>query len=441
MREGSTVKKLPATLIAAPFYYGWVIVALSFLANLTVAGIRSAPSILIHPLEAEFGWSRTAVASAASLNLLFYGLAAPVGGWLIDRVGPRRVIFGSLAAIAAGVTASVFVRELWQLIFLWGIILGIATGVTPSLGASVASRWFVSRRGLAMGIMSNANAAGQVIFLPVLMAVIVASGWRSALMVMVAAAVVLIPPVLLWMRDNPADMGLEPYGLGKENVFHGKPNTSASRDFQPISVASVSEVFRTSTFWLLSGCFFVCGVTANGLIGTHLIPHAIEKGIPQVTAAVAVGIMGGASFVGTTFAGWLVDRIDPRKVLSAAYALRGSSLLILPYVSAPSGFFLFAVLYGLDWFATGPATTAILADSFGQERVGRLFGLVFVFHQLGGALAAVGGGWVRMQFGDYQYAFLTGGGMALMAAGLALTIRMRGQQAPAIPVTTQLANA
>src|SRR5215472_18935439 len=199
MREGYTVKKLPATLIAAPFYYGWVIVALSFLANLTAAGIRSAPSILIHPLEAEFGWSRTAVASAASLNLLFYGLAAPVGGWLIDRVGPRRVIFGSLAAIAAGVTASVFVRELWQLIFLWGIILGIATGVTPSLGASVASRWFVSRRGLAMGI-------------------IVARGWRSALMVMVAAAVVLIPPVLLWMRDNPADMGLEPYGLGKENV-------------------------------------------------------------------------------------------------------------------------------------------------------------------------------------------------------------------------------
>jgi sugar phosphate permease len=441
MRQDYSVKKFPATLIAAPFYYGWVVVALSFLANLTIAGIRSAPSVLIHPLEAEFGWSRTAVASAASLNLLFYGLAAPVGGWLIDRVGPRRVIFGSLAAIAAGVTASVFVRELWQLIFLWGIILGIATGVTPSLGASVASRWFVSRRGLAMGIMSNANAAGQVIFLPVLMAVIVASGWRSALMVMTAAAVVLIPAVLLWMRDNPADVGLEPYGLGKKNVFHGKPNTHASRDFQPISVASFSEVFRTSTFWLLSGCFFVCGVTANGLIGTHLIPHAIEKGIPQVTAAVVVGIMGGASFVGTTFAGWLVDRVDPRKVLSAAYALRGSSLLILPYVSEPSGFSLFAVLYGLDWFATGPATTAILADSFGQERVGRLFGLVFVFHQLGGALAAVGGGWARMQFGDYQYAFLTGGYMALMAAGLALTIRMTGQQAPAIPVTTQLANS
>src|SRR4029077_9091118 len=117
----------------------------------------------------------------------------PVGGWLIDRVGPRRVIFGSLAAIAAGVTASVFVRELWQLIFLWGIILGWAPGFTPSLGPSVPSRWFVSRRGLAMGIMSNANAAGQVIFLPVLMAVIVARGWRSAVMGM--AGVAACPPL------------------------------------------------------------------------------------------------------------------------------------------------------------------------------------------------------------------------------------------------------
>ncbi len=441
MREIDAARKQPRVSIAFPFYYGWVVVGLSFLANLTAAGIRSAPSVLIHPLEAEFGWSRTAVASAAGLNLLVLGLFAPVGGWLIDRVGPRRVILGSLAGITAGVTGTVFVRELWQLIVLWGIVLGIATGVTPSLAPSVASRWFVSRRGLALGILINANAAGQVIFLPVLMAVIVASGWRSALMIMVAASVVLIPAILLWMRDNPADIGLEPYGSGKGSVFQRRRGAYAGRDFQPISVSSVSEVLRTSSFWLLSGSFFVCGFTTNGLIGTHLIPHAIERGIPQLTAAWAVGIMGGASFIGTTVAGWLVDRVDARKVLAAAYALRGSSLFILPYVSEPWGLFVFAVMYGLDWFATGPATMAILADSIGQERVGTLFGLVFLCHQLGGALAAVGGGWARMQFGDYQYAFLAGAVMGLMAAGLALLIRTPEPPAPAIPATMDLANA
>jgi sugar phosphate permease len=441
MREDDAVKKQAHSWIAVPFYYGWIVVGLTFLVNLMAAGTRSAPSVLIHPLEAEFGWSRTAIASAASLNLLLYGLAAPVGGWLIDRVGPRRVVIGSLVAIVAGVTGAIFVRELWQLILLWGIVVGIATGMTPSLGASVASRWFVGRRGLALGIMTNANAAGQVIFLPVLMAMIVSSGWRSALMVIVAASVVLIPAMLLSMRDDPGDVGLEPYGAATADVYQGREGGYLTRGFHPIAVTSVSEVFRSSTFWILSGCFFVCGVTANGLIGTHLIPHAIERGIPQVTAAVAVGIMGGASFVGTTFAGWLVDRIDPRKVLSAAYALRASSLFILPFVSEPLGLFVFAVLYGLDWFATGPATTAILAHSFGQQRVGTLFGLVFVFHQLGAALAAVAGGWARMQFGDYQYAFLTGAIMGLIAAVLALTIHRTGRQAMTIPASAGFAGA
>jgi predicted MFS family arabinose efflux permease len=206
-----------------------------------------------------------------------------------------------------------------------------------------------------------------------------------------------------------------------------------------MSISNISEVFKTSTFWILSGCFFICGVTANGLIGTHLIPHAIERGIPQMTAAMAVGIMGGASFVGTTFSGWMVDRVDPRKVLAVVYALRGSSLFILPYVSAPLGLFLFAVLYGLDWYASGPATTTIIARIFGPDRVGRIFGLVFVFHQLGGASAAIGGGWARVHFGDYQYAFLAGGCMGLLAACLALTVQSTQQPAAEVPLKPEFA--
>jgi predicted MFS family arabinose efflux permease len=206
-----------------------------------------------------------------------------------------------------------------------------------------------------------------------------------------------------------------------------------------MSISSISQIFKTSTFWILSGCFFICGVTANGLIGTHLIPHAIERGIPQITAAMAVGIMGGASFVGTMFSGWMVDRVDPRKVLAVVYGLRGTSLFILPYVSEPLGLFLFAILYGLDWYASGPATTTIIARIFGPDRVGRIFGLVFVFHQLGGASAAIAGGWTRVYFGDYQYAFVVGGCMGLLAAFLALTIQSAEQAAPAVPLKTELA--
>jgi MFS family permease len=441
MRERSETTCAARIPLAVPFFYGWFIVGLCFLANLTAAGLRSAPSVLIHPLEAEFGWGRTQIAAAASLNLLLLGLMAPFGGWLIDRFGPRRVILGSLSTIAIGVSLTVFVTQLWQLIFLWGVILGIATGVTPPLGASIASRWFISRRGLAIGIMTNANAAGQVVFLPLLMTVIVASGWRSALMIIAVAATILLPVVWLWMRDNPSDIGLQPLTSGGVGTARQGRGIYARGDIRPIALSSVAEVFKTSTFWLLAGCFFICGVTANGLIGTHLIPHAIERGIPQLTAATAVGIMGGASFVGTTFSGWLVDRVDPRKVLAVVYALRGSSLFILPYVTEPVALFVFAVIYGLDWYASGPATTTIIARSFGHERVGSLFGLVFVFHQLGGASAAVGGGWVRMHFGDYQYAFLIGGCMGLVAACLALAIRRGGRETPAISATTEFASA
>ena len=425
--------------LSVPFFYGWFIVALSFLANLTAAGIRSAPSVLIHPLEAEFGWSRTEIASAASLNLLLLGLFAPIGGWLIDRIGARRVILGCLTTIAAGLIATVFIQQLWQLIILWGVVLGMATGVTPALGASIASRWFVHRRGLAIGIMTNANAAGQVVYLPLLMAIIVAFGWRSALWAMAAASAVMLPAIWLWMRDNPAEVGLEPY-RSKALAAEERQRIHARGDIRPMSISVISEVFKTSTFWILSGCFFICGVTANGLIGTHLIPHAIERGIPQLTAATAVGIMGGASFIGTTFSGWLVDRIDPRKVLSVVYGLRGSSLFILPFVNESTALFVFAVIYGLDWYASGPATTTIIARSFGAEKVGRIFGLVFVFHQLGGASAAILGGWVRVHFGDYQIAFLVGGCLGLIAACLALMVRSTARPAPAIPAT-ELAGA
>jgi sugar phosphate permease len=434
----ATQLRLP---LSVPFFYGWFIVALSFAANLTAAGIRSAPSVLIHPLEAEFGWSRTAIASAASLNLLLLGVFAPIGGWLIDRIGARWLILGCLSAIAAGLVGTVFVQQLWHLVVLWGVVLGIATGLTPALGASIASRWFVHRRGLAIGIMTNANAAGQVVYLPLLMAIIVGFGWRSALVAMAAASAVLLPAIWLWMRDHPADVGLEPYQSAEARTATQTQRIYARGDIRPVSISTISEVFKTATFWILAGCFFICGVTANGLIGTHLIPHAIERGIPELTAATAVGIMGAASFIGTTFSGWLVDRIDPRKVLAVVYGLRGSSLFILPFVNGSTALFVFAVIYGLDWYASGPATTTIIARSFGTERVGRIFGLVFVFHQLGGASAAILGGWVRVHFGDYQMAFLVGGCLGLIAACLALMVRSSDRPDAKLTATPELASA
>ncbi len=404
-------------LLPVGFYYGWIILALSFLTTLVGAGIRSSPAVLIHPFELEFGWSRAAIAFAVSINLLLFGVAAPISGWLLDRFGPRRVMLICLSVLAVGVSGTTFMKEYWQLVLLWGVVVGLAAGGVGSvLSATVANRWFVERRGLALGILNSASSTGQLIFIPLLMALIVFGGWRTGSWTLVCVALALLPVIFLFMRDDPSEMGLDPYGANSAQRLVAA-RAAATADMP------LSQVFRTSTFWLLAGSFFVCGGTANGLIGTHLIPHSIDHGIPQVTAGAIVGIMGGLNFVGTVFSGWMIDRVEPRKWLALVYALRGVSLFILPFVTDFSGFFLFAVVYGLDWFASVPPTVAITADTFGKRAVARVYGWIFLSHQVGASLMAAGGGLVHDLMGSYQFAFLTGGVMALIASGLAWQIR------------------
>lgn len=421
------------TPLSVPFFYGWVVLSLSFLTTLIAAGIRSSPQVLIHPLEAEFGWNRAAIGTAVGLNLFLYGAAAPVTGWLLDRIGPRLVMLGSLVLLVVGVGLTTFMKEFWQLVVLWGVVIGLGAGASASvLAATVANRWFIAHRGLALGILNSATSTGQLIFIPVLMAVIVFSGWRAGTWTLVAAALALMPFIALWMRDDPAEVGLEPLGAGQAN-----PGTGGPADPKNVSErVPVRVAFRSSTFWMLAGSFFICGATSGGLIGTHLIPHSIDYGIPEVVAAATVGVMGGLNFVGTVFAGWAVDRFAARKLLSMVYALRGLSLFILPFVTSVSGLFLFAVIYGLDWFASVPPTIALTADSFGKRSVGSVFGWVFLSHQVGAAFAAAGAGMIRVSFGDYRLAFLAGGVLAMIGAALAFQIRKDVEAAPLAPVAT-----
>ena len=406
--------------LSVPFFYGWVVVALTFCVNLTAAGTRAGASLLINPLEADFGWNRAAVSLPNSLALFLFGIGAPAAGWLVDRFGVRRVVRVSLAVMTAGLVGTAIIQQWWQLVLFWGVLVGFGTSGTPVLAAAVANRWFVKHRGITIGLLTNGNAAGQMVFLPLLMVMIVASGWRGSMLFMAALCFGLLVLVSLWMRDEPADVGLEPYGQ-EENT-----EGSGAKHPQPLESATpVRDAFRSSTFWLLSAGFFVCGMTANGLIGTHLIPHTDDIGIAKVVAASTVGVMGGISFIGTLGAGWLVDRVDARKVLALAYFLRGCSLFLLPFVDTVPGLVLFAVVYGIDWYATGPATVAITADTFGRQAVARIFGWIFLAHQLGATTAAQGAAFIYDHFGEYQNAFLAGAIMAVIAAALVLRIPKR----------------
>lgn len=396
-------------------FYGWVIVGVTVVTLLVSAGIRAAPSVLILPLQLDTGWSISFLSFAVSMGLLLFGLAGPLTGWLVDWIGPRAVMLGGLVLMGLSMLASAMMQDQWQVVLFWGALSGLGTGLAGAvLGTAVATRWFVERRGLVVGIFGAATSAGQLIFLPAIARLTELMGWRGATLVLAGAAAILLPLVLILMRDSPASVGVAPLGLSQ---------AAASAAPRPDAAAVMAQALRSPSFWLLSGTFFICGATSNGLIGTHLVPHAVEHGITQTTAAGMLALMGTMNFIGTLASGWLTDRYDPRKLLAIYYGFRGVSLLFLPFVNDPIGLAAFAVLFGLDYIATVPPTSALVADSFGRQNVGTVFGWVFCAHQIGAALAAWLGGVARETLGSYSLPFLVAGLLAALAAGLAFRIR------------------
>jgi sugar phosphate permease len=406
------------------FYYGWVVVWVVFVALLVSAGVRAAPTVLINPLETELGWGRAVISAAVSVGLLLYGMSGPVAGWLMDRLGPKLLAVAGVAIIGLSTLAGAAVTELWQLNLFWGVLSGVGTGiVAPVLGATVANRWFVARRGLVLGIFGAAASAGQLVTVPALMWLVVEIGWRSGTVVLAAIVLLVLIPVLLFMRNDPGELGLRAYGEKNPAQESPAPEPSTAVAGGGGDGNVVLRAFRSPVFWLLSGSFFICGASSNGIIGVHFVPHSIDHGIPEVTAAGVLALMGAMNFVGTIASGWLTDRYDPRKLLAVYYSLRGLSLLLLPFVTEFAGLAVFAIFFGLDYIATVPPTVALVADRFGRTNVGAVFGWVFFAHQIGAALASYLGGVARDSLGDYTAAFLGAGVLAILASLMVLVIR------------------
>ncbi|MGE5263977.1 MAG: MFS transporter [Acidobacteriota bacterium] len=397
------------------FHYAWIITPVTMLALLASAGIRTTPQVLILPLETEFGWTRADVSFAAALSILWYGLGGPVGGSLVDRFGVRRVMAMGLGLIAMGLVAMLKLNALWQLHLFWGLIIGIGTGMVANvLGATVAQRWFVKNRGLVLGIFGAASAAGQLVFLPAMVSLNAAQGWRGALTVAAVIVAVLVVPVLLLMREHPADVHQRPFG--DQVIATGRGEERDSRR------TPLRQAIRTRDYWLLAGSFFICGYTTNGLIGTHLLPHAVEHGFTAQAAGEAIALMGALNVIGSLASGWLSDRVDSRWLLAVYYGLRACSIALLPFVQDLSGLLLFAVFYGIDWVATVPPTINLTAQRFGRASVGVLYGWIFFTHMLGAALAAFLGGVLRDALGDYTIAFFSAAILAFVAVGLSIRV-------------------
>jgi predicted MFS family arabinose efflux permease len=394
----------------------WSVAAVSFVALVGAAGFRATPGALINPLQQEFGWSRGTISLAVSVNLLLYGLTAPFAAALMNRFGIRRVVTCALLLISAGSGLTVLMTTSWQLVLLWGVLVGLGTGsMALAFVATITGRWFIRQRGLVTGILTAGGATGQLAFLPLVAWLAQAHGWRTASLVVSCGALAVVPLVLFLLRDHPADVGLPPYG-GLEIVTPPPRTGNAAR----AAVDALRGAARTQPFWLLAGGFAICGASTNGLIGTHFIPAAHDHGMPTTTAASLLALVGLFDIVGTIVSGWLTDRVDSRLLLACYYLFRGLSLLVVSQLFAASphpSMLVFIIFYGLDWVATVPPTVTLCRQYFGEAGP-LVFGWVFASHQVGAAIAATAAGLTRDHLGTYAPAWYAAGGLCLVAASL-----------------------
>jgi len=421
IRDSDRVTLTAAQKTTPRIHWAWVVAAVSFIAILGAAGFRSVPGVMMNPLHHEFGWSHGVVGLAMSVNMTLFGLTAPFAAAMMDRFGVRRVLSAALLLIATGSALSVTMSASWQLVLLWGVLVGVGTGsISMGFVATVATRWFEAKRGLVTGVLTAASATGQLIFLPIVAEVTTRHGWRWASLIVAAAALSVVPLVVAFMRNYPQDKGLAPYGATTAAEPAVVPASSFAAAFDGLRIGA-----RVPAFWLLAASFAICGMTTNGLIGTHFIPAANDHGMPTTVAAGLLATIGILDVAGTVFSGWLTDRVDPRLLLVVYYAGRGLSLLLLPSLLSPQAepsTWVFVIFYGLDWVATVPPTIVLCRNYFGA-RTPVVFGWVFASHQLGAAIAAAGAGLLRDLQGNYDMAFYLAAGLCFVAVILCANVR------------------
>jgi MFS family permease len=434
----------------------WIVAAVAFLALVGAAGFRAAPGVLMVPLQNEFGWSTTVLSAAVSINLVLFGLTAPFAAALMERFGIRAVTSVALVLIGAGSALTVLVNQSWQLLLTWGLLIGLGTGsMALVFAATIANTWFAKSRGLVIGILTAGSAAGQLVFLPFIALLAQDPGWRQASLLIAAGALAVVPLVLKFLKNSPADVGALPYGAevqapeeSEQRTAPEPATTSApaaaaepsrnepSRNAAVRALQVLKRASKVRTFWALVAGFAICGATTNGLIGTHFIPSAHDHGMAETTAAGLLAVVGIFDIAGTIASGWLTDRFNPRILLAVYYQFRGIGLLVLPLLLSATvqpSMIVFVVIYGLDWVATVPPTAAICRQVFGADG-SVVFGWVFAAHQLGAAAAALAAGAIRDATGQYTYAWFAAAAMCTIAAVISATIRKDATKKEAVPV-------
>lgn len=404
-------------------HFSWIILSVTFVSIIAAGIIRSSSGVFIVPFEEQFGWARSSISFAFAVGLFLYGLSGPFMAAFVEKYGLKRMMLISMSMLVVGLAATFVMQTEWQLVLIWGVVIGLGSSLFLTvISPTIANRWFVKKRGLALGILTAATATGQLVLLPILATLVENYSWHAAILLILGIAIVMLGLIMLVMKNYPSEKGIAPYG--EEEIVEPPPFTTGNPFIHALKL--LGEGLRSRVFWLLAGSFFICGLSTSGLIGTHFISYCISFGIPVVTAASMLSLMGVFDLVGTTLSGWLSDRFDNRWLLFWYYGLRGLSLLALPVALASGSYawlVVFAVFYGLDWIATVPPTVALARQHFGLQKSAMMYGWMVAFHQVGAGIAAYSGGIFYEAFSSYKMAFVLAGGFCLLASLFVIGIK------------------
>ena len=418
--------KLEKFLTAKGIHYAWFMAFISFILLIFSSSAMSTPAILMLPIIETFGWSITEVSAIIGALFIIVAVAAPFGTAFMLRLGLTKIVVISCGLLISGLSLTTFAFEKWHLFFSIGTLLGLASGILGlGFAATVATRWFVEKRGLVMGILAASWAAGQILLVPFIAWIVSEFNWQYGVVPGVSGAVVCLILFVLFGKNWPSDLGLMPYGAKTDpNIIQN------GQERNPIK-KSFSVLFNCSKhpgFWILSSTFFICGFTSNGLVSQHFIPFCADNNIGIVVASSYLAIIGLFNFIGSIGSGWLADKFDNYKLLAAFYSVRGLSLVYLPFSSLDIFYLtLWAIFFGLDFIATIPPTGRFCSKFFGSIDGPIAFAWIFSIHQIGAASAAYGAGRTRDIFLTYEPVFLVAGIACFIATVLLLGFRLTPQ--------------
>lgn len=400
---------------APRLFYGYVVVAVSFVVMAMSSGSNYSFSVFFEPLQQDFGWSRAATSGAMSAFLIGQGVFSIGSGRLTDRFGPRPVVTGAGLLFGAGLLLMSRVDAIWQVYLAYGVLAAAGHSATFTPLSSTVARWFQSRRGLMTGAVMAGTGLGTMVMPPFANWLIYRADWRTSYMVLGLVLMTVVALSAQFLRRDPSQMGLQPYGVEK-------PRDAVKTPVSTPAGVGLAEALRSSQFWLLCLAFGGFGYTLQAVM-SHVVIYSRGLGLSPASAAAVMTVIGGFGVAGRIALGGLADRFGSKRLLFVALAMLSLDAFFLMAVQRPWAVYVFAAVFGLAYGGTVPQFSYRVAELFGLRSHGAILGTSQFCVALGGAAGPLFTGYGFDVLGSYTVPFAVCGGIAAAAALLSCLVK------------------